>query len=291
MTTARFKHISVGNDGRVWATGAADDTIYRLYDDAGYLGWSPNKVGKAEIIAAVNWGNAWCINQAGEIWQLADADMVGTSGTWTHVQDYGNASDARAISVGSDGSVWYARGSDGNLFHREENRWRRNPCFAIDVAAVNQDDVWCISTSGEILHLANTDGVDGEHWVQVPTYRGRADAKSISAGVDGSVWYVDINGAVYFWQMIAEAWDRGWDQGQMGSVNVIAVRTQGEVWCLNRAGEVWRTFDTSPHDNQWHQVVEIGPSDENSNMTYTVQPGDNLWTIVRRVKWSHRARG
>lgn len=259
-TRPKFNDISVGQDGSIWAVGALDGTIYRLYGDAGYMGWVPDKIGKAAVIAAVDWGNAWLINQAGEIWQVADAYSIDSGGTWTQVPDYGDASDAKTIAVGVDGSVWYARATNGNLFHREGDRWRRNPGFATAVAAVNQEDVWCVSTDGNLLHVANG------AWITVPTYSGNADAKSISAGNDGSVWYVDTSGTVYFWQMIAEAWDQGWDQGQMGSVDAIAVYTQGEVWCVNTRGEVWRSDNADGEGYQWQQVVEIGPDDANGDM-------------------------
>ena len=93
---------------------------------------------------------------------------------------------------------------------------------------------------------------------------------------------MDANGAAYFWLTSVESWRPAWDQGQIGSVDAIAVHTQAEVWALNSEGEIWRTFDTTLHDNQWHPVVEVGP-DDNIYMQYIVQPGDNLSAIVRRV--------
>ena len=53
MAEQKFKHISVGKDGSIWAAGAPDGTIFRLFGDAGFVGWAPDKVGKGEIIAAV----------------------------------------------------------------------------------------------------------------------------------------------------------------------------------------------------------------------------------------------
>ena len=57
MSKTIFKHLSVGKDGTVWTVGKTDGTIFRLYGDAGIVGWVADKVGKAEIIAAVDWGN------------------------------------------------------------------------------------------------------------------------------------------------------------------------------------------------------------------------------------------
>ena len=49
MAEQEFKHISVGKDGSVWAVVKTDGTIFRLYGDAGIVGWVPDKVGKAEV--------------------------------------------------------------------------------------------------------------------------------------------------------------------------------------------------------------------------------------------------
>lgn len=101
--------------------------------------------------------------------------------------------------------------------------------------------------------------------------------------VKRTIWYVDTGGAVYFWQMIANAWDTGWHQGEMGGAEAISVREQGDVWCLNTRGEVWRSQQSEIGPYQWKQVVEIGPDDVGdiySGGTYTVKSGDNLWAIV-----------
>ena len=63
MGKIKFKHISAGQDGTTWTVGKADGTIYRLFGDAGYVGWVPDKVGKAEVVAGVNWGNALVCQQ------------------------------------------------------------------------------------------------------------------------------------------------------------------------------------------------------------------------------------
>jgi hypothetical protein len=78
MTEQKFKHISVGKDGSVWAVGKTDTTIFRLYGDAGIVGWAPNKTGKAEVTAAIDLGNANCVNKDHEIW-------FGQNGTWSQL--------------------------------------------------------------------------------------------------------------------------------------------------------------------------------------------------------------
>ena len=200
MTERRFKHISVGKDGRVWAADKTDGTICRLYGDAGFLRWVPNKVGKANIVAAVDWGNAWCVNKDHQIWQVTNADDVDADGTWTQVPTHSGQADAQSISVGTDGSVWYGS-TDGALFR----------------------------------HTQPGDGVGLPRWMQ----------------------------------------DTSWDQKRMGDADVISVHTRGDVWCLNKNGQVWRTLD-----HKWQQVVERGPDEK--VWTYKIKPGDGLMAIVRK---------
>ena len=281
MTERRFKHISVGKDGRVWAADKTDGTIYRLYGDAGFLSWVPDKVGKADVVATVDWGNAWCVNKAHQIWHVTNAESVDKGGTWTQVPTHSGQADARSISVGADGSVWYAQ-TDGVLFRTARPGDGTGLFWVHDtkegkvdvVAAVDATNIWGVNNANQIWHWEHS------RWTQVPTHSGRADAKTISVGIDGSVWYVDTNGAVYFWQMVAEVWSPAWDQSRMGKADVIAVHTQADVWCLNDKGEVWRTDKTTSHSYQWQQVVERGPDEK--AWTYTIKPGDGLMAIVRK---------
>ena len=117
MSEQKFKHISIGQDGSVWTVGKKDSTIYRLFGDAGFLGWIPDKEGKAEVLAAVDWGNVWCVNSAHEIWQLTNAESLDKGGTWTRIPTHSGQADAKTISVGRDGTVWYAQ-TDGTIIRQ-----------------------------------------------------------------------------------------------------------------------------------------------------------------------------
>ena len=78
MSDRKIKHISVGKDGSIWAADKVDGTICRLYGDAGALGWVPDKVGKGDIVAAVDWANAWVVNKDHELWRLTGAESLDT---------------------------------------------------------------------------------------------------------------------------------------------------------------------------------------------------------------------
>ena len=55
MAERKFKYISVGRDGTVWALDKTDGTVCRLMWRLGGIHWIPDKAGKAEVIAAVDW--------------------------------------------------------------------------------------------------------------------------------------------------------------------------------------------------------------------------------------------
>ncbi len=280
MSEQKFKHISVGKDGSVWAVGKADGTIFRLYGDAGAVGWVPDKKGKAEVIAAVDWGNAWCVNKAYEIWHLTNAESLDKDGTWTKVPTHSGRADAKTISVGNDGSVWYAQ-MDGTLFHsaRPGNgtglSWVQDKTGKADIiAAIDATSLYCINKDREIWF-----GQNGT-WNQTGTHSGRADAKSIAVNPDGYAWFSSTDGAVF--RMVRPGdgvglplWGTSWDRKQMGKADVLAVGPQDLVWCLNTKGEVWRAFD-----GKWQQLVEQGPGGK--TWTYTVKRGDGLMAIVRK---------
>ncbi|MFQ5399582.1 MAG: tectonin domain-containing protein [Anaerolineae bacterium] len=286
MNEKFFKHISVGKDGSIWAAGKTDGTIFRLFGDAGIVGWTPDKVGKAEIIAAVDWGNAWCVNKAHEIWHLTNADSLDKGGAWAKVPTHSGRADARTISVGHDGTVWYTQ-TDGTIFRQPQPgdgtglglSWvqdkRLGKVKAKAVAIHAQDDAWCINKQGEIWRWA------GGVWTHTPTHSGRADARTISVGSDGDVWYSDKNGIIFRnarpGEGNVEIWkrDKIGDQKRMGMAVVLAVATRDLVWCLNEKGEVWRAFD-----HKWQQLVESGP--DGKTWTYTVKRGDGLMAIVRK---------
>jgi hypothetical protein len=280
MAEQKFKHISVGKDGSVWAAGKADGTIYRLYGDAGAVGWVPDKKGKAEVIAAVDWGNAWCVNKDNEIWRLKNAESLDKGGAWTKVSTHSGRADAKTISVGNDGSVWYAQ-TDGAIFRTArpgdgtglfwvQEKVSKRVGKAEVLAAVDATSVYCINKDRQIWF-----GQNGA-WSQIPTHSGRADAKSIAVNPDGYAWYSSINGAVFRHVRPGDGvglplWGTSWDRKQMGKADVLAVGPEDLVWCLNTKGEV---------DGKWQQLVEQGP--DANVWTYTVTRGDGLMAIVRK---------
>ncbi|MFZ0547726.1 MAG: tectonin domain-containing protein [Candidatus Promineifilaceae bacterium] len=276
----KFKHISVGKDGSVWTVGKTDGTVYRLFGDAGAVGFVPDKVGKAEVIAAVDWGNAWCINKDHEIWHLTNAESLDKGGTWTMVSTHSGRADAKTISVGNDGSVWYAQ-TDGTLFHSAQpgngtgRFWVKDKVGKAEViAAIDATSLYCINKDNEIWF-----GQNGA-WSQLTTHSDRDKAKSIAVNPDGYAWYSSTDGAVFRSVRPGDGvglppWGTTWNRKEMGKADIIAVGPDDLVWCINTKGEVWRAFD-----DKWQQLTEHGP--DGTFWTYKIKPGDGLLAIVRK---------
>jgi hypothetical protein len=283
MTEEKFKHVAMGSNS-VWAVGEADGTVFRLFGDAGMLGWVPDKAGKAEVIAPVDWGNAWCVNKKHEIWHLTDAENLSEGGTWTKVPTYSGKKDAMTIAVGQDGSVWYAQ-TDGKIFHQSQpsngkpggwiqEKGAGNKKVAV-MAVSPQGGVWCVTQKGNIRLWQNG------AWIQIATQSGRADAKTLTVNNKGRVWYISADGDIFVSTIPGDGvslppWmhDTSWDQKRMGRAKVISAFAGQEVYCLNKKGDIWRSYD-----GKWSQV-KSGPV--GNEWRYTVKKGDGLMAIVRQ---------
>ena len=291
MAEKKFKQLSVAKDGTVWAVGKTDGTIFRLGGDAGAVGWTADKIGKAEILAAVDRANAWCVNKEHEIWHLTNAEHLDKGGTWTKVTTHSGRADAKTISVGNDGSVWYVQ-TDGTIFRLYGDAghvgWvplkAGKPAMsgkAEVLAVVEWGSARCINTGHEIWFLSNAESLDkGGAWTKMPTQSGQADAKSIAVSPDGYAWYNNVDGAVFRGVRPGDGvglslWGNSWDRKQMGQADVLAVGPGDLVWCLNTKGEVWRAFD-----DKWQQLLESDSG--RKTWTYKVQPKDGLMGIVRK---------
>jgi hypothetical protein len=263
MSQWKLKHVSVGARGGIWGAGAIDGTLLRLYGDTGLAGWNAARLGHADIVAAIDGGEAWCVNRQHEIWHAVDAHQP-NGGHWSRVSTHSGMADAQTISVGVlDGTVWYAQ-SDGQLFRRQGGAWHVDPTGrAIVIAAVSRTHLWCIDPGNDIWHL------EAGAWSRVATHSGASDAVSISVGMDGSVWYVDVGGALH-WRD-----GNGWQVDPLVKATVVAAVSKDDVWCLNEAGETWHKFA-----GKWSKDIEVNSNE--LTWSYTVKHHEHLLGIVRR---------
>ena len=247
MAHIEMNDVAIGNDGSAWALGREDGTIYRLYGDAGAVGWIANPIGKAISLAPVSWSDAWCVNAENEIWCLTNWSMLDGSGNWEKIATHSGELDAATVSVGRDGTVWYAQ-TDGTLFRRDqrEGRWVK-PRVAGKlhrIAAFNYNSVWGIDDSMRVheYHKSADDMPEGQGLNQA--------AMVVSCGDDNTAWYLDSTGTL-FRNIPGQGWsdDSKWDAAIMGQPINIDVVTGGNVWAVNDRGEVWRLVA-----KEWEQV-------------------------------------
>ena len=255
-----MKHIAIARDGSLWGIGKLDDSVLTLYGDAGYMGWITDRTGKAETVAPESFFEAWCINQAHEIWHATDAHTQ-TGTQWTKVATASGLADARTISVGvKDGTVWYADMKDGALYRRENQGWVKDPVGrATLIAAVSKSEVWCVNTAGAVYHLS------GRDWKQEG---GVSGAKMISVGQDGTIWYGKADGSLYWLE------SGSWHKDATAKAVAVSVQDKNRVVCINAAGEA---FGRNPQ-GAWEKIVEHGP--DGDAWHYTVMSGDTLATVV-----------
>lgn len=283
MEAQKLKHISIGKDGSVWAVRQTDDNIMRLYGDAGFVGWVPDRVGKAAVITAVDWGQAWCINKDHEIWHLTDAESLDHGGTWTNVPSYSGQADAQTISVGNDGTVWYAQ-TDGTIIRQAQPSdgtglgfWLADSVGkATTLAVIDATSAWCVNRAHQLWFWQNGT------WTQIPTLSGQDDAQTVAVDRTGRAWYGNTKGEIFAsvqpgsgvglppWQQ-----DTTWHLKKMGPTVVISIYHEDVIWVLTQRGEAW-----SAYNGKWEKFAERVP--DGIMWTYKVKPGDGLLAIVRR---------
>ncbi|MEM7116900.1 MAG: tectonin domain-containing protein [Chloroflexota bacterium] len=268
MAEKKFRYVAVGKPSGVWAAEKADGALRFIGGDGGGINWFHDAIGKADAIALSDSDNVWCVNEAGQIWYRTPGELP-YSGVWAQIATASGQDDAKTISVGNDGTVWYAQ-KDGRLFRRVGDSWREDDfARAESVAVFDRFVVWIINKQGQLWQLA-TGG-----WSQMGA---QDNAKTIAVGQSGFVAYADTDGTIYYRALgeEAEVWHKGWDQRSMGKAAVLAVGHNDTIWCLNTAGEVWYSTNGS-----WVQFTGYYRGDMITRQ-YTIKQGDQLNVIVMR---------
>lgn len=163
-------------------------------------------------------------------------------------------SGLKQISIGKDGGVWGASKPDGALFSRKEGAvgaWSQNEGGKAEmIAAVSETQLWCVNKDRQIWHFENN------KWSQIATHTRKPDARTISVGAeDGSVWYADSQAGKLFRRE-----GNSWIQNQDGKAMIVAAVSQAEVWCINRAHQIWHLVH-----GKWAQVpTHSGKGDANT---------------------------
>jgi LysM repeat protein len=256
-----LRHISVGKDGTVW--GAANDVEQTLYYRKNDAWHKDEKGGRATAVAVGSKDHVWCVNNEGKAYELGSE--------WK--QDTG-AADAKTISVDAEGTVWYGKKNDQIYRRGEDKLFHQMEGGATVVSIGGKDQTWCVNKDGEVFHWV------GDTWKQDT---GAKDAETISAGADGTVWYIDTPGTLRYRNNSSpvNTWTEGPDHG---IAIAVAVGSKDLIWSVNAAGQVFHMVG-----GHWTEVTAPQPSvvpSPQGTWKYTVKDGDTLSKIAAD-KYNH----
>lgn len=248
---SQLRHISVGKDGAVWGAGKTDGALFYRKGGLGDA-WISDKDGKAYVVSVVSENHIWCVNKDHQIWHLEN-------GKWTQVPTHSGKADARTLSAGADGTVWYTNIED-RLFRRESNAWHLDPDARATVVAVgSKDQVWCANREGKVFHL------DSHGKWQKDS--GASGARTLSVGADGTVWYGNAE------ERLFRREGNAWHQEPEARATVVAVGSKDQIWCVNAEGDAFQRTS----QGKWQKVDQPKGSWE-----YKVKQDDGLYAIVRQ---------
>lgn len=264
---AKVKGVSVGGDGAVWCLDR-DMRLYKLENGR----WSLNPTAVAEEIAVGSHSNVWCRNSSGELFR---ADSAAATTTWRRVADYPGPG-LLSISANIDGELWIVNGLR-EVWRLANGQWSI-PGSARDgliVSTGSNRRVAYVSLSGA-LKVSGID-VGGLTWAAIrkPTAGGAEVAlRSISYSVEGALWAGDTNDQMYK----RGRTDPIWRHNPNGAAVQVCVGPVTEVWCVNRAGGIFRGSHALGNVNTyWQQYPEPGSN------TYQVRRGDTVYSIVNHL--------
>lgn len=262
---AKVKGVSVGGDRTVWCL----DVSGRLHKWEGGR-WLANPDAIAEEVAVGGSANVWCRNSSGELFRAASAAHT-TS--WQKLPDY-PGDGLRSISANLDGELWIVNGA-GDVWRLVGNQWS-NPGGPRDgriITTGSRNRVAYVSGSGA-LRVSGID-VGGLTWAAIrrPTNAAGQEVtlKSVSYSVEGAIWATDTADQMHK----RGRTDATWRRNLNGAAVQVSVGPTSEVWCVNKAGQVFRASHALGNVNTyWQPIPEPG-----SNI-YQVRQGDTLFSII-----------
>ncbi len=281
---SKLKYIAAANSGTVWGATEPDGVLFHRKGRDG--AWTLDAAGgRADVVAVVKEGEAWCINKDHQIFHLQNGKW---SPVKTHSEVSGGKADAMTISADKNGNVWYAQMANPSaplethkLFYRKGGHWVADEAQgrAISIAVVKDGEAWCVNKDHQIFRLQNG------KWSPVKTHSevsgGKADAKMISADDEGkTVWYVQQDDT-----LLHRGADGNWKKDTFAKGTVVAVGSAKSIWHINAQGNAHWCKSTATKDD-WEIVDQpVAPAvNPRANWTYTVTAKDRtgLNAVVMR---------
>ena len=245
-------------------------TTYRTLDKTTKLSlegsWSQID-GTAMKIAVGNAKHVWGLQSNGSIWQR---DIKNNS--WMRIQ----ADAAKDISVGSDGTMWAVKKSDGSIWRRDGHSWEKIDGTAMKIAVGSAKHIWGLQSNGSIWQWNDKNN----SWKSI-----KADAAiDISVGSDGAMWAVKKKDG-----SILRRDGHSWDKVE-GTAIKIAVGSAKDVWGLQSNGSIWQWNDK---DNSWNPIKTDAAKDisvGSDGTIWTVKKSDgSIWQKNRLQKQLHKS--
>ncbi len=202
--------------GTLWAIGSSaapgDQGVYRWDGKT----WVDMK-GKAVRLDVTQEGNAWVVNEKGEIWRHDGR-------SWNRV-----AGVARDIGIGARGDVWAigAQPVQGGfeIFRQVGGNWQKVPGGGVRIDVDPQGNAWVVSDGGDVFRYT------GSGWAGVPGIK----ARDIGVGGNGSVFVVGQDGSVHKWN--GQSWVK-----RDGRLAEITADAQGIPFGTSDNKQIWMGY-------------------------------------------------
>ncbi len=202
--------------GSLWVVGSSatpgDQGVFR-WDGKTWI----DMKGKAVRLDVTPEGNAWVVNEKGEIWRHDGRNWNRAAGA------------AREIGIGPRGGIWVigAQAVQGGfeIFRQVGANWQKVPGGGVRIDVDPQGNAWVISDGGDIFRYT------GSNWAGVPGVK----ARDIGIGGDGSVFVAAQDGSVHKWN--GNAWIR-----RDGKLAEITVDAQGVPFGTSDNKQIWMGY-------------------------------------------------
>jgi hypothetical protein len=217
--------IGANSKGVVWIiSNTAEGGGYAIYRLSGNV-WT-KIAGSAVRIAVDTSGNAWVVNNTGNIFRYNGSTWDMKPGT------------AKDIAVGANGAIW-CTGANGGIYKWNGSDWSAMPGGATRITVDRQGNAWVVNANNGIYRY------NGSSFVPVP-----GSAVDIAAGGDGSIWIAGTDGMVLQY-MPGDYWSPN-GNGGAGNLTMGAI---GSPLTVNTNKQIYKPVYVSSSDPSLNDYI------------------------------------